>query len=222
MRITVFGAAGNVGSRVVTEALTRGHDVTAVVRDPARFGELHPEATHRAGDAGVPEHVAELSAGQDLVVNATRPAPGHENQHAAVSRALLDGLARAGGDVRLMIVGGAGSLTVPGKEAPGKGGGVLAIDDPAFVPTAWRHIALASNEQFDAVRTADTEVDWTYVSPSALLEPGVRTGVYRLGADELIVDAEGNSSLSMEDLAVALLDEAERPKHHRTRFTVGY
>lgn len=214
MRITVLGAAGNVGSRVVTEALTRGHDVTAVVRDPARFGELHPEATHRAGDAGVPEHVAELSSGQDLVVNATRPAPGREPEHAAVSRALLAGLATTG--VRLLIVGGAGSLTVPGS------GGVLAIDDPAYVPTAWRHIALASNAQFDAVRTADTEVDWTYVSPSALLEPGVRTGGYRLGADELIVDAEGNSSISMEDLAVALLDEAERPKHHRTRFTVGY
>ncbi|MEU5954149.1 NAD(P)H-binding protein [Streptomyces sp. NPDC047525] len=215
MRITVFGAAGNVGSRVVTEALTRGHDVTAVVRDPARFGELHPAATHRTGDAGVPEHVAELSAGQDLVVNATRPAPGREAEHAAISRALLAGLARVDG-VRLMIVGGAGSLTVPGKA------GVLAIDDPAYVPTAWRHIAQASNDQFDAVRTADTAVDWTYLSPSALLEPGVRTGTYRLGADELIVDAEGSSAISMEDLAVALMDEAERPKHHRTRFTAGY
>ncbi|MFG2496631.1 NAD(P)-dependent oxidoreductase [Streptomyces sp. NPDC048441] len=216
MRITVFGAAGNVGSRVVAEALTRGHDVTAVVRDPARFGELHPGATHRTGDAGVPEHVAELSDGQDLVVNATRPAPGREAEHAAINRALLAGLARAGGDVRLIIVGGAGSLTVPGSD------GVLAIDDPAFVPTAWRHIAQASNDQFNAVRLAGTEVDWAYLSPSALLEPGVRTGAYRLGTDELIVDAEGNSAISMEDLAVALLDEAERPKHHRTRFTAGY
>ncbi|MFE0132018.1 NAD(P)-dependent oxidoreductase [Streptomyces sp. NPDC059037] len=215
MRITVFGAAGNVGSRVVTEALTRGHEVTAVVRDAARFGELHPGAAHRTGDAQDPQRIAELSAGQDLVVNATRPAPGREPEHAAISRALLAGLANING-VRLMIVGGAGSLTVPGKE------GVLAIDDPAYVPTAWRHIALASNDQYDAVRTADTEVDWTYLSPSALLEPGVRTGVFRLGTDELIVDAEGNSSLSMEDLAVALLDEAELPKHRRTRFTAGY
>ncbi|MEV0119582.1 NAD(P)H-binding protein [Streptomyces sp. NPDC050844] len=215
MRITVFGAAGNVGSRVVTEALTRGHEVTAVVRDAARFGELHRGASHRTGDAQDPEQIAELSAGQDLVVNATRPAPGREPEHAAISRALLAGLANING-VRLMIVGGAGSLTVPGK------GGVLAIDDPAYVPTAWRHIALASNDQYDAVRTADTEVDWTYLSPSALLEPGVRTGVFRLGTDELIVDAEGNSSLSMEDLAVVLLDEAELPKHRRTRFTAGY
>ncbi|MGW8888612.1 NAD(P)-dependent oxidoreductase [Streptomyces sp. NPDC055749] len=214
MRITVFGAAGNVGSRVVTEAVTRGHEVTAVVRDAARFTSLHPAATHRTGDAGIPEQVAELSAGQDLVVNATRPAPGHEDQHAAISRALLSGLAGTG--ARLLVVGGAGSLTVPGTR------GVLAIDDPAYVPTAWRHIAMASNAQFDAVRTAETEVDWTYLSPSALLEPGRRTGVFRLGTDELLVDAEGNSAISMEDLAIAILDEAEHPKHHRARFTAGY
>ncbi|MFC9249471.1 NAD(P)-dependent oxidoreductase [Streptomyces sp. NPDC057136] len=214
MRITVFGAAGNVGSRVVTEALTRGHEVTAVVRDAARFATLHPAATHRTGDAGIPAHVAELSAGQDLVVNATRPAPGHEDEHAAISLALLSGLARTG--VRLIVVGGAGSLTVPGTR------GVLASDDPAYVPTAWRHIALASNAQYDAIRTATTEVDWAYLSPSALLEPGHRTGTFRLGTDELLVDAEGNSAISMEDLAVALLDEVEHPKHHRTRFTAGY
>ena len=214
MRITVFGAAGNVGTRVVAEALARGHQATAVVRDAARFAALHPGATHRTGDAGNPEQVTELSSGQDLVVNATRPAPGREDEHAAVSRALLSGLDRTG--VRLIVVGGAGSLTVPGTR------GVLAIDDPAYVPTAWRHIALASNAQFDAVRTTGTDVDWTYLSPSALLEPGRRTGTFRLGTDELLVDAEGNSALSMEDLAVAVLDEAERPEHHRSRFTAGY
>lgn len=214
MRITVFGAAGNVGTRVVAEALARGHEVTAVVRDAARFAALHPGATHRTGDAGNPEQVTELSSGQDLVVNATRPAPGREDEHAAVSRALLSGLDRTG--VRLIVVGGAGSLTVPGTR------GVLAIDDPAYVPTAWRHVALASNAQFDAVRTTGTDVDWTYLSPSALLEPGRRTGTFRLGTDELLVDAEGNSALSMEDLAVAVLDEAEHPEHHRSRFTAGY
>lgn len=214
MRITVFGAAGNVGTRVVAEALARGHQATAVVRDAARFAALHPGATHRTGDAGNPEQVTELSSGQDLVVNATRPAPGREDEHAAVSRALLSGLDRTG--VRLIVVGGAGSLTVPGTR------GVLAIDDPAYVPTAWRHIALASNAQFDAVRTTGTDVDWTYLSPSALLEPGRRTGTFRLGTDELLVDAEGNSALSMEDLAVAVLDEAEHPEHHRSRFTAGY
>ncbi|MFK4071056.1 NAD(P)-dependent oxidoreductase [Streptomyces sp. NPDC029674] len=215
MRITVFGAAGNAGSRVVTEALSRGHEVTAVVRDPARFSELHPDAAHRTGDAGNPDHVAELSAGQDLIINATRPAPGHEHEHPAITKALLAGLARADG-VRLIVIGGAGSLTVPGTQ------GVLAIDDPRYVPTAWRHIAEASNAQYDALRTADTDVPWTYLSPSALFEPGTRTGEFRTGKDELLVDADGTSSISMEDFAIALLDEAEHPAHHRARFTVGY
>ncbi|MEU6823734.1 NAD(P)H-binding protein [Streptomyces atriruber] len=215
MRITVFGAAGNAGSRVVTEALSRGHEVTAVVRNQARFAELHPEATHRTGDAENPDHVAELSAGQDVVVNATRPAPGREREHPAITRSLLSGLARTDA-VRLIVIGGAGSLTVPGTE------GRLAIDDPRYVPAAWRHIAAASNAQYEALHTADTRVAWTYLSPSALFEPGVRTGEFRLGKDELLVDADGDSSISMEDLAVALLDEAESPAHHRARFTVGY
>lgn len=212
MRITVFGAAGSVGSRVVAEALSRGHEVTAIMRDPARFHELPTAAKARPGDAANVEDVAELSAGQDVVISATRPAPGSEGELAATARALLAGLARTG--VRLLIVGGAGGLTVPG------GGGKTVMDDPDF-PADWRAIALACNDQLEACR-AETTVDWAYLSPPALLEPGARTGVYRLGADELLVDAEGNSKISMEDLAVALLDEAERPKHHRTRFTVAY
>ncbi|MEU5427990.1 NAD(P)H-binding protein [Streptomyces olivoreticuli] len=213
MRITVFGAAGNVGSRVVAEALSRGHEVTAVVRDPARFPHLPAGAEARTGDAADADDVAALSAGQDLVITATRPAPGRESEHAATTRALLAGLARTG--VRLLVVGGAGSLTVPGS-----GGGVVR-DDPAFAPAAIRPIAQAGTEQL-AVCRAETTVDWAYLSPAALLEPGERTGTYRLGTDELLVDAEGNSAISMEDLAVALLDEAERPKHRRTRFTVAY
>ncbi|MEU1115830.1 MULTISPECIES: NAD(P)H-binding protein [unclassified Streptomyces] len=217
MRITVFGAAGNAGSRVVAEALTRGHEVTAVVRDATRFAALHPGATHRAGDAGNPDHVAESSAGQDLVVNATRPAPGRERDHPAVTRSLLAGLAAHAAATRLIVIGGAGSLTVPGRTD-----GRLAIDDPRYVPAAWRHIAEASNAQYAALRSADTAVDWTYLSPSAHFEPGARTGEFRLGKDELLVDGEGNSAISMEDFTIALLDEAEAPRHHRARFTVGY
>lgn len=212
MRITVFGAAGNVGSRVVAEALSRGHEVTAVVRDPARFHELPAGVHARAGDAGRTEDVAELSAGQDVVISATRPAPGSERELVATTRALLAGLVPT--SVRLLVVGGAAGLTVPGT------GGATVMDDPEF-PADWREIALACNAQLEVCR-AETVVDWAYLSPAALLEPGERTGAYRLGADELLVDAEGNSTISMEDLAVALLDEAEQPKHHRTRFTAAY
>lgn len=213
MRITVFGAAGNVGRRVTAEALRRGHEVAAVIRNPDRASALPAEARRRIGDASRAADVAELSAGQDLVVSATRPAAGREGELAAAARGLLAGLAGTG--IRLLAVGGAGSLAVPGT------GGTLAIDDPQYVPAPWRAIAAACTEQL-AVFRSDTAVDWAYLSPPALLEPGERTGRYRVGTDELLVDSRGRSAISMEDLAVALLDEAEHPSRHRARFTVGY
>ncbi len=213
MRITVFGAAGNVGSRVVAEALTRGHEVTAVVRDPARFSELPAAAIARAANAANVEDIAALSAGQDVVISATRPTPGHEGELVSTAKTLLAGLRRTG--TRLLLVGGAGSLLVPGQE------GATVIDDPKFLPAAWRDIAQACIDQLKVCR-AEPTVDWAYLSPPALLQPGERTGHYRLGDDELLLDVNGNSTISMEDLAVALLDEVERPKRHRTRFTVAY
>ncbi|MEO3885387.1 hypothetical protein [Nonomuraea sp. B5E05] len=99
-------------------------------------------------------------------------------------------------------------------------GGLTVVDTPDF-PPSWRPIALACEAQLAACRAAP-RADWTYLSPPALLEPGERTGRYRLGADELLVGADGRSVISMEDLAVALLDEAERPRHRRCRFTVAY
>ncbi|MEU9079741.1 NAD(P)-dependent oxidoreductase [Kitasatospora sp. NPDC004745] len=210
MRITVFGATGNVGRRVVAEALARGHRVTAVLRDPAKPHGLPPAVTLAVGDARRPEDVTRLAAGQDLVVSATRPAPGNEPELAAATRGLLAGL--AGSDVRLLVVGGAGSLTLPD--------GTPLADAPDF-PAEILPIARACNEQLDLYR-ADTVVDWTYLSPAALLEPGERTGRFRLGRDELLVDGDGASTISMEDLAVALLDEAEQPAHRRARFTAAY
>ncbi|MFC4120899.1 NAD(P)-dependent oxidoreductase [Nonomuraea zeae] len=212
MRITVFGATGAVGGRVVAEALSRGHDVTAVVRASARLPLVHPAARTRVGDASDVADVARLSTGQDLVISATRPAPGYEDDLVTTAKALLAGLARTG--VRLLLVGGAAGLRVPG------GGGLTVVDTPDF-PPAWRPIALACNGQLAACR-AEQGVDWAYLSPPALLEPGERTGNYRLGADDLLTDAAGRSAISMEDFAVALLDEAERPRHHRVRFTVAY
>ncbi|MFI7382673.1 NAD(P)-dependent oxidoreductase [Streptomyces sp. NPDC049813] len=213
MNITVFGAAGSVGRRVVAEALARGHQVTAVVRDPARATGLPGAASLRTGDAADPRSVAERAAGQDLVISATRPPNGREPELAAVAQALLAGLHGTG--VRLLLVGGAAGLMVPGT------GGTTVVDAPGF-PAALRPIALACAAQFDVCRATGHDVDWAYLAPAAVLEPGERTGRYRLGTDTLVVDAEGASALSMEDLAVALIDEAERPAHHRTRFTAAY
>ncbi|MEO3766180.1 NAD(P)H-binding protein [Streptomyces sp. B5E4] len=213
MRITVFGATGQIGSRIVAEAQARGHDVTAVVRTPRRPGDLPAGAGIRIGDATSAADVAALGAGQDLIVGATRPAPGAEEQLPAMARALLAGAAASG--VRLLLVGGSATLTLPGS------GGVQVMDGPDF-PAPWLPIARACAVQLDVCRAAEPGADWAYASPPHLILPGERTGAYQLGGDELVVDEAGESALSMEDFAVALLDEAERPKHHRTRFTVGY
>jgi putative NADH-flavin reductase len=232
MQITVFGAAGSVGSRVVAEALSRSHEVTAVVRSPARLPSLPPGARAVVGDAAHVADVTRLSAGQDLVISATRPPDGSEHDLVTTTKALLAGLAGTG--VRLLVVGGAASLTVPlpgTRTVPVPGtvpvplpgtGGRTVLDDPRYMPPAYRDIALACNGQLDACRAEPGDLDWAYLSPPASLTPGARTGTYRLGSDELLVDAEGRSAISMEDLAVALLDEAEHPRHHRTRFTIAY
>jgi putative NADH-flavin reductase len=197
MRITVFGATGAVGREVVAEAGARGHDVLAASR-----------AT--GVDATDPAQVARLAAGQDVVISATRPQPGHEPQLVAVARALFAGLRGSG--TRLLLVGGAATLR--------RSDGVLVQDAPDF-PAELLPIAHACAEQLAVCRT-EHGVDWTYLSPPMSLEPGPRTGRYRLGADDLVVDEHGTSRITNADLAVALLDEAERPKHQGARFTVGY
>ncbi|WP_169952579.1 NAD(P)-dependent oxidoreductase [Microbispora sp. H11081] len=214
MRITVFGATGNVGRRVVAEAVSRGHEVTGVARTAVRLiglpGEGPGSLRVRAGDATDVDDVVASITGQDVVITATCPSPGDEAGLVAVATTLLTASAKTG--VRLLLVGGAGSLTV-------EDGGRL-MDRPGYPPFLLP-IASACVDQLAACRAHPT-ADWSYLSPPDLLVPGDRTGRYRVGADELLVDADGESRISMEDLAVALLDEAERPRHHRTRFTVAY
>lgn len=213
MQITVIGAAGTVGSRVVAEAAARGHDVTAVVRDEARAVGLPAGVRVRTGDAADVADVARLGAGQDVVVAATRPPAGREHELVTTTKALLAGIPGTG--ARLLVVGGAGSLIVPGS------GGRLEAEDPDLVAPQYRAIARAGVQQLAACRAA-ADVDWTYLSPPAEMLPGTRTGRYRRGGDELLTDAAGRSAISVEDLAVALLDEVEAPAHRRARFTVAY
>ncbi|MGW4351352.1 NAD(P)-dependent oxidoreductase [Nocardia sp. NPDC004582] len=212
MQITVFGASGDTGSRVVAEALSRGHRVRAVARDAERLRHLPEQVEVWTGNAADPAAVEKASAGSDVVVSATRPVPGSEHELAEVAAALLEGLADSG--IRLLVVGGAGTLTVAGT-------GKTLAEQTGF-PAALGPIAEGGRRQLEVFRTTAHPVNWTYVSPPALFEPGERTGGYRLGLDELIADEQGNSSISMEDMAIALLDEIEHPRHHRVRFTVGY
>ncbi len=213
MRITVLGAAGSAGSRIVTEALSRGHQVTAVVRSDTKFQQLPKEAIKRLGDASRIEDVIALSKGQDVVISATRPPQGQEQKLVNISQSLLTGLAQT--KVRLIAVGGAGSLSVADKND------TLVVDDPRYVSPAWRDIAVACVDQYKVYKE-NTQTNWTYLSPPAMLLPGERTAKFRLGKDELLVDQEGQSRISVEDLAVAIIDEAEQNNYPQQRFTLAY
>lgn len=213
MKIIVFGAAGDIGSRVVAEALSRGHAVSAVVRTAAQFAKLPKGATPCVGDAGDTTDVARSTADQDIAISAIRPSTGSEDQLAALTKAILDGVTRT--NTRVLIVGGAASLKMPGQND------ITVMTAADFLPDEVLPIARACMAQYALIR-ANTQANWSHLCPPAMLTPGGRTGKFRLGTDELVVDQNGNSAISMEDFAVALLDEAEQPKHHRIRFTAAY
>ncbi len=208
MTIALFGARGTIGSRIAAEARRRGHTVTAVVRD--RSGLPSGLAGVR-GDALDPTSVARAAAGQDAVISAIGPGSSHPpTMLVEAARSLVEGL-RRGGVSRLVVVGGAGSLEVKP--------GLQLVDTPGF-PAAWRPTALAHRDALNVYRHAD--LDWTCISPAALIAPGERTGHYRVGFDQLLVDDRGESQISAEDFAVAVVDEIEHPRHVRQRITVAY
>lgn len=203
MKIALIGISGRVGSRVADELLKRGHQVTGIARNPADVNS-QPSLTVQQGDATDPETLTPLLAGHDAVVSATRFV-------STDAKPLLAAVKNAGVP-RLLVVGGAGSLQV----APG----MLLIDTPEF-PDAYKPEARAGVVFLDTLRQ-EKVLNWTFLSPSALFEPGERTGAFRVGDDTLLADEEGKSWISMEDYAIALADEIESPKHSRRRFTVGY
>ncbi|WP_343587259.1 NAD(P)-dependent oxidoreductase [Herbaspirillum sp.] len=203
MNIAIIGATGNVGSRILEEALRRGHNVIAIARDASKI-TARANVTARSADVNNTEALAAAIQGADVVVSSGRFA----NFKAAD---LLPAVKQAGVK-RLAVVGGAGSLEI----APGK----ALIDTPEF-PAEYKPEASAGRDFLNDLRN-EKDVAWTFLSPSALFVPGERTGKFRLGQDQLLVAADGKSSISYEDFAIALLDELEQPKHVRARFTVGY
>ena len=213
MKIALFGASGTIGQRIALEALARGHEVKAIVREPARLHLSHQHLNVAAGNILDPASVAEAVAGYDVVVNATGPRrDGSESPQMPVDAAhsVIEGLTRAGVR-RLIVVGGAGSLEV----APGK-----QLVDTADFPKAWLPGALATRDALAVYRTA--RLDWTVFSPAGLIQPGERTGTYRTGTDQLVTNDKGESYISAEDYAVALVDEIETPRFVRQRFTAAY
>lgn len=203
MKIAIIGAGGNVGQRLVSEALSRGHEVTAIGPNAAKLESLG-EVAAKPGTLGEPDALSAALAGHDVVVSTVRFVNYDPDQLLAA--------VRGSGVGRLAVVGGAGSLTSPA--------GGLVADGPGF-PEVAKPEAAAGRKVLDALRKEDG-IDWTFLSPSAVFTAGERTGEFRLGKDELLVDAGGESRISFEDYAVAFLDEIEDGKHSRERFTVGY
>lgn len=209
MNIVLFGATGTIGARILDEFLSRGHNVTAVVRTSSRL-EAHENVTETAGDIFDPASVTDASAGADAVVSAYGPGAEKPELLLDATRSLIAGV-EASGVRRLVVVGGAGSLEV----APG----VQLIDTPEF-PPAWKGIASIHRDALGLIRAS--KLDWTSVSPAAFIRPGERTGKYRVGKDQLVVDDQGQSKISAEDFAIAIADEVEHPRHIRERFTAAW
>ena len=216
MRIVVFGATGNIGRRIVAEALQRGHGVIGVVRDPAASTSPDPRVQLVKGDATNATSVADVVRGADAVVSAISPRPNARGlpapSLAANARALIAGM-RDAKVRRVVFVGGAGSLEV----APGK----RLMDQPDF-PAAYMGEAREGADALAVWRTEAAGLDWTFLSPAAEVGPGQRTGRYRTTDETVITDANGKSFITFEDYAVAVVDELEHPAHIARRFGVAY
>jgi uncharacterized protein len=210
MKIALFGASGMIGSRILDEALSRQHEVTAVVRDPSRIQTTHAALTLVQGDALNADSVAQIAAGHDVVISAISPGMDRPELVIEAAHSLIAGLKQAGVR-RLLVVGGAGSLEV----APG----VQLMDAPNF-PAQLRGIAEAHRDALKVYEAAD--LDWTFVSPPMIIQPGERLGRYRMGGSQLLSDENGQSQISTDDYAIAMLDEVERPQHIRRQMTVAY
>ncbi|MEC0240926.1 NAD(P)H-binding protein [Paenibacillus dokdonensis] len=212
MNITIFGATGTVGQALLKEALSREHEVTAVVRDVSRLTEKHEhERLHVVqGDILDPASVAEHTKGREAVISAYGPKFGSEEELVEAARSLVEGVRRSGVK-RLLVVGGAGSLMTDE--------GVRLMDTPSF-PAEVLPLAKAHADAYEIYSQSDLE--WTYLSPAAVLEEGRRIGNFRVGIDRLITDELGSSRISTGDLAAALMDEMEDPYFVASRFTAGY
>ncbi|MCD8165038.1 MAG: NAD(P)-dependent oxidoreductase [Bacteroides sp.] len=213
--IVLIGASGFVSSAILKEALSRGYKVKAVVRNPEKVTEQSPDLTVVKADVSSADTVAGVVKGADAVISAYNPGwknPDIYDETLAVYPAILKGVKQAG-IKRLQIVGGAGTLFV----APG-----LRVVDTGSIPAEIMGGVKSLGEFYLNTLTNEKEIDWVFFSPAGNIAPGERTGNYRLGKDDLIVDADGNSHISVEDYAKAMVDELENPQHHQERFTIGY
>lgn len=216
--VALIGASGFAGSAILDELLSRGHQVTALVRNPENVNVSNANLTVVRCDATDPAALAKVVEGKDAVISAYNPGWANPNMYEDTLRnypLILEGVKRSGVN-RLLIVGGAGTLFVK----PG-----LRLVDTGTLPEAWIPGVKSLGEFYLNTLMQETTIDWVFLSPAANLgdlKKGVRTGKYRTGKDDLLVDEQGNSFISVEDYAVAMVDELETPVHHKERFTVAY
>lgn len=206
MNIVLYGATGNAGSRILREFTARGHQVKAVARHP----ETLQNVKGLRDDLSSVDRIAEIIRGADAVVSAYAPPPNDTDQIIGVTERQIEAVRKAGVP-RLIVVGGAGSLEV----APG-----VTLLASGHLPEAWVPIASSHAKTLEILKKSD--INWTYFSPAAFFEPGVRTGKFRIAGNTLIANEKGESRISLEDYAIALVDELERPAHECAQFTIGY
>ena len=208
--VVLIGASGFVGTAILNELLNRGHKVTAIVRDPAKVTASNPNLKVVQADV-----LIEASKGKDAVISAYNPGWKNPNIYEETLKnypLIVDSVKKAGVE-RLLIVGGAGTLFY----APGKM--VMDADD---VPAKLLPGIKSLGEFYLNTLRKENDIDWIFLSPAANMTPGERTGKFRIGKDDLVVDVNGDSNISVEDYAVAMVDELEQKHHHKERFTIGY
>ena len=216
--IILIGASGFVGSAILEEALNRGHKVTALVRNPEKIQVKNENLTVLAVDATDVEALSKVVAGKDAVISAYNPGWGNPRLYEEILEnypKIIEGVKKAGVQ-RLLVVGGAGVLYVQ----PG-----VRLMDSGTLPAELMPAVKGEGELFLKVLSKDNDIDWVYFAPPANLGnmgKGIRTGKYRLGTDTLLVDEKGDSFISVEDYAVAMIDELEQEAHHKALFTAAY
>jgi putative NADH-flavin reductase len=214
MKIALIGATGFAGKAILLEFLDRNHEVTGISRHPEKLGFHHPGLHNKAGNMLDENEAATLLSGHEAVVSAYNAGwtnPDLHDEYLRGCRSILNGIKKAGVK-RFLTIGGAGSLEV----APG----LQFLDTPAF-PAQFKAGALAAREFLEIIKK-ENGLDWTYLSPAIVLTPGSRKGTYRTALDNPVYGPDGKCTISVEDLAVAVVDEIEKPQHIRQRFTVGY
>ncbi len=211
MKIALIGSTGNAGKVILKEALSRGHEVIAIARDVSKIKDTNENLTIMQGDILKLDTLEDKLEEVDVLVSAFGPKVGKEDTLIEATNNLIT-LATKLNVKRLVTMGGAGSLKIKGD--------VELVNTEGF-PEDWKPIALAHSKSLD-IYINEKEVNWAYLSPAALISSGVRTGEYSVGDEYLVVDEKGESKISFEDFAVAMIDEIENPKHIRSRFTVAY